>query len=376
MPEMAFVHDWLITYGGSEGVVSALSELWPQVPIYTMICDRNGPCKDIIENHHVIPSFIQKLPFAKEHHQMYLPVMLFAVEQFDFSNYDIIVSSSHAVAKGILSGADQLHISYVHSPIRYAWDLQHQYLKESGMAKGLKGGVVRLLLHYMRMWDLRTINSVDIFIANSNFIARRIRKLYNRRSRVIYPPVDLNSFSFHEKKEDFYLTVSRVVPYKRIDLIINVFNKMPSKKLFVIGGGPELDRLRENAGPNIEFLGYQSKNVIIDYMQHAKAFLFAAVEDFGIVSVEAQACGTPVVAYGKGGSLETVIDGETGLFFSQQTIESLQSTLCRFEDMETFFSRQKIRKNAERFSKQRFQEEIKTLIEKEWDKFHRKRFVI
>lgn len=230
--------------------------------------------------------------------------MPLAIEQLDVSEHEILLSSSHAVAKGILSGPDQLHISYVHSPIRYAWDLQHQYLRESNLNKGLKGLIAKYLLHKIRMWDYRTANGVDYFVANSNFIARRIKKVYARHADVIYPPVNVERFPLKSTKDDFYFTASRLVPYKRIDLIVEAFSQMPNKRLVVIGDGPEMSKIKAKASSNIEVLGYQKDDVMLECMQNAKAFVFAAEEDFGITPVEAQACGTPVIAFGKGGDLK------------------------------------------------------------------------
>ncbi len=233
--------------------------------------------------------------------------MPLAIEQLDVSKHDIILSSSHAVAKGIITGPDQLHISYIHSPIRYAWDLQHQYIKEAGLDKGMKGMVARWLLHKIRLWDCRTSNGVDHFIANSEFISRRIRKVYGRESKVIYPPVDVNRFKLCENKDDYYFTASRMVPYKRMDLIVEAFSQMPDKKLVVIGDGSEMSKIKAKASSNIELLGYQPNSVMQEYMQKAKGFVFAAEEDFGITPVEAQACGTPVIAFGKGGALKQFV---------------------------------------------------------------------
>ncbi|MEA0135070.1 glycosyltransferase, partial [Escherichia coli] len=251
-------------------------------------------------------TFIQKLPKAKSNYQRYLPFMPLAIEQLDVSKHEIILSSSHAVAKGVLTGPDQLHISYVHSPIRYAWDLQHQYLREVGLDKGIKSYIARMLLHKIRLWDCRTANGVDHFIANSQFIARRIKKVYGRDADVIYPPVDVNRFELNFNKEDYFFTASRLVPYKRIDLIVEAFSEMPNRKLVVIGDGPEMQKIKSKAKTNIEILGYQPDSVMQEYMRNAKAFVFAAEEDFGIIPVEAQACGTPVIAFGKGGALETI----------------------------------------------------------------------
>ncbi|HBR3283618.1 TPA: glycosyltransferase, partial [Klebsiella pneumoniae] len=282
--------------------------------------------KKKFKNKKITTTFIQKLPKAKKKYQQYLPLMPLAIEQLDLSSHDIILSSSHAVAKGVLTGPDQLHISYVHSPIRYAWDLQHQYLRESGLNRGIKGLFAKWILHKIRLWDTRTANGVDFFIANSKFISRRIKKVYGREADVIYPPVDVERFKLKREKQDFYLTASRLVPYKRIDLIVEAFSKMPEKRLVVIGDGPEMSKIRKIAGANIEILGFQPNDVMEEYMMDAKAFVFAAEEDFGITPVEAQACGTPVIAFGKGGVLETIKnlgqEEPTGLFFYEQNIDS------------------------------------------------------
>ena len=288
--------------------------------------------------------------------------MPLAIEQLDVSAYDIVISSSHCVAKGILTGPDQIHISYIHSPIRYAWDLQHQYLRESGLDHGLKGWLAKIILHYMRIWDTRTANGVDYFIANSKFIAKRIKKVYGREAEVIYPPVDIDKFELCEDKQDYYLTASRMVPYKKMKLIVEAFNEMPDKKLVVvvIGTGPEYEKTKAIAKDNIEMMGYQPDEVLKEKMQHAKAFVFAAEEDFGITPVEAQACGTPVIAYGRGGAFETVIDGRTGILFSKQMIESIQAAVSRFE-INSELNSSSCRANAERFSIDRFTYNMKNL---------------
>ena len=357
-----FVHEYLIDYGGAEQVLKGLLEIWPNSPIYTLIYDKNGNCKDIIKSTEVIGSFLNKMPFAKRKHRAYLPLMPLAIEQFDFSGYDLIISASHAIAKGIITGPNQLHISYIHTPIRYAWDMQSQYLSHTRLERGLKGILTRSLLHYLRIWDMRTVAGVDHYIANSRFIARRIMKLYKRGATVINPPVEIDRFSVSNQKEDFYLTVSRLVPYKKVDLIVRAFSQMPKRKLIVIGDGPELIALKNMASTNVTFMGFQSDRVIEDTMQRAKAFIYAAEEDFGIVPVEAQACGTPVIAYGKGGILETVIPGETGFFFPEQSVGALVTAINSFENAIPL-DPEKIRRNAERFSKDRFKQKMKDFVE-------------
>jgi glycosyltransferase involved in cell wall biosynthesis len=289
--------------------------------------------------------------------------MPLAVEQLDVSAYDIVISNSHAVAKGVITRSDQLHLCYCHSPVRYAWDLYHQYLGEAGLRRGLRGAVAKLMLHYLRLWDLGTVNRIDHFMANSHYIARRIHKVYRRSATVVYPPVDTDGFTLQTKKEDFYLTASRMVPYKRIDLIVRAFAQMPDKQLIVIGDGPEVDKVRAAAGPNVTLLGFQTFAVLKDHLQRARAFVFAAEEDFGIIPVEAQACGTPVIAYGRGGSQETIIDKKTGLFFGEQTESSIIAAVKCFEQLESSFSPDIIRRQAEKFSIQAFRTAFLQVVE-------------
>lgn len=299
--------------------------------------------------------------------------MPLAIEQLDVSKHDVIISSCHAVAKGVLTGPDQLHISYIHSPIRYAWDLQHQYLREAGLDKGFKGLLAKYILHKMRMWDVRTANGVDHFIANSHFIARRIKKVYGRDADVIYPPVDVERFKLNENKEEYYLTASRLVPYKRIDLIVDAFKAMPDKKLIVIGDGPEMKKIRDKASANTEILGFQSNEIMENCMRNAKAFVFAAEEDFGITPVEAQACGTPVIAYGKGGVLETIRGMSnttpTGVFFDKQHVDSIIDAVNKFESNFDLFAPIECRNNAMRFSEERFKNEIHSYVNDKWNDF-------
>ncbi len=367
--KVAFVHDWLVEKGGAENLLAAMMESFPDAPIYTLLHDPDGPTAPVVEGHLVRTSFLQKLPGAYRHYRSFLPLMPFAIEQFDLSEFDLIISNSYAVAKGVLTGPDQLHINMNCSPIRYAWDLQHQYLKESKKDKGLQSWLARWILHEIRKWDYRTANGVDHFIAISNFIARRIWKVYRRESVVIYPPVSVDDFPLQEKKGDFYLTASRMVPYKKIDLIVEAFTEMPDKQLIVIGTGPDFEKIKQKAGPNIQLLGYQSFDVLKEKMQKAKAFIFAAEEDFGIVPVEAQACGTPVIAYGKGGALETVIKDQTGIFFNEQTIDSLKDAIERFEKREELWNLQSIRQHAECFSEARFQKEFQEFVRQAWQDF-------
>ncbi|HBS5021641.1 TPA: glycosyltransferase family 4 protein [Klebsiella pneumoniae] len=372
-PNVGIVADWLVTYAGAERVIKEFLDIFPESELYSIVDFLQPEARNELHGKHAVTSFIQNLPKSKNNYQKYLPLMPLAIEQLDVSSHDIILSSSHAVAKGILTGPDQLHISYVHSPIRYAWDLQHQYLREAGFNKGIKASIVKYLLHKIRLWDYRTANGVDHFIANSQFISRRIKKVYNRESTVIYPPVDVERFTLNDKKEDYYFTASRMVPYKRINLIVEAFSKMPEKKLIVIGDGSEIGKVKSKASKNVEILGYQPNHIMLEHMQNAKAFVFAAEEDFGITPVEAQACGTPVIAFGKGGSLETIrplgVDNPTGLFFSEQTIESIISQVNAFERNVEIFEPENCRLNSLRFSSLRFKNEMDNFINDKWLKF-------
>ena len=364
------MHEWYTTLAGSEKVMEQLADIYSQADLFAVYADPDFVQKtDFLRNRNLTTTFIQDLPRASKSFRNYLPLMPLAVEQLDLSAYDVVISSNHAVAKGILTGPDQLHISNVHSPIRYAWDLQHQYLRESGLNQGLKGWLAKWLLHKMRIWDNRTANGVDHFVANSRFIARRIKKVYGRDADVIYPPVNIADFSLVEKKEEFYVTASRMVPYKKMDLIVEAFSQMPEKRLVVIGDGPDMEKIKAKAGKNVEMMGYQPFPVLKDMMQRAQAFVFAAEEDFGITPVEAQACGTPVIAYGKGGVLETVIeDGllPTGVFFREQTIPALCDAVVRFEKNKDNFVPENCRANAEKFSTARFNIEFSQYVEKKW----------
>jgi len=369
----ALVHDWLSVYAGAEKCVESFTNIWDDFEVYSLIDFLSDEDREIIlKGKEVNTSSVQKLPFAKKKYRNYLPFFPRAIEEFDLSEYDVILSSSHAVAKGVLTHSNQLHISYIHTPIRYAWDLYHQYLRESGLDKGLKGKLAKYFLHKIRIWDMSTINRVDYYIANSHYIARRIKKVYGKESTVIYPPVDVERFQLVEEKEAFYMTASRMVPYKKIDLIVEAFSKT-DKKLVVIGMGPDMQKIKAKAGKNIEFLGFAPDDILLDYMQRAKAFVFAAEEDFGIVPVEAQACGTPVICLGKGGTKETVIDNVTGVHFEEQTIESLLNAIQKFENNCENFNAEEIRKHALKFSKERFEKEIKEFVEEKYEIFKKEK---
>ncbi len=373
----AIVHEWFVTYVGSEKVVEQLLALYPEADIFTLVDFLPASEREFLKGRKIHTSFIQKLPLAKKYYRQYLPWMPLAIEQFDLSEYELIISSSHAVAKGVLTAPDQLHISYVHSPMRYAWDMQHQYLRETGLDKGIFSWYTRRLLHRMRLWDYRTANGVDWFVANSRFIARRIWKVYRREAKVIHPPVQIENFPLQESKSDYYLAASRMVPYKKMDLIVEAFNRMPKKRLVVIGEGPGLRKVKANAKSNIEVLGYQPTGILSQYMQGARAFLFAAREDFGIMPLEAQACGTPVIAFGEGGALETIrgLDDAqpTGVFFKEQTPEAIINAVDLFEANDHKITPAVCRKNSEGFSPQRFRSEFAQFVEEAWTRFNLER---
>jgi len=368
--KIAIVHEWFVTYAGAERVVEQILNLFPHADLFGVVDFLDAAQRGFIQNKPVQTTFIPKLPFARSKFRQYLPLMPLAIEQLDLSAYDLIISSSHAVAKGVLTAPHQLHISYVHSPIRYAWDLQHQYLKESNLERGIKSWIARWILHQIRIWDTRTANGVDLFVANSEFIARRIHKVYRRSATVIYPPVDLQNYTLYEQKQEFYLTASRLVPYKRIDLIVEAFSQMGDRSLVVIGEGDQMAKIRAKASSNIKFLGHLEPESLREYMQKARAFVFAAEEDFGITPVEAQACGTPVIAYGRGGVCESVrgldCDRPTGVFFGEQTVASICAAVLEFEQNSDRILPKICHENAMRFSTERFQSEFLEFVEQAW----------
>ena len=362
--KVAIIHDWLVDMGGAEKVLKSIINIYPDADVFALVCGMTTQqLSSLGINKPVTTSFIQRLPKGVKKYRSYLPLMPLAIQQLDLSEYDLIISSSYCVAKGVLTGPDQLHISYCHSPVRYAWDLQGQYLKESGMDKGLKSALARYFLNKIRDFDVRSSFAVDHFIANSSFIQRRIEKFYRRDAEVIFPPVDTNSFTLCAEKEDYYITCSRLVPYKKVDLIVNAFKTMPSKKLIVVGEGPDYDKINDNLPENVTLLGFVEYAELIEKIQKAKAFVYAAEEDFGIVPVEAQACGTPVIGYGKGGLVDTVIDGTTGIHFYSQNVEAIVNAVGAFEAQETLASAADISSHAKQFGTERFEQELKSYIE-------------
>lgn len=360
-PRVEYVHEWLTDWGGSEDVTRAMLQAVPGRALHATVDFLAPAHRERFGDLPIRTTFLQKAPFARTRFWNYLPLTPLAVETHDLRGAEVIVSSSHAFAKGVLTTAEQLHVSYVHSPMRYAWDLHHEYLADYRLDRGAKGLLARYLFHRLRQWDRQTAHNVDLFLANSRHVQRRIWRAYRRPARVLYPPVATHRFAFEERKGDYYVTVSRLVSYKRIDLLLQAFRDMPQRKLVVIGHGPEAARLQAMCPPNVEMLGFQPHEEVQRRMAGARAFLFAAHEDFGISPVEAQACGTPVIAYGTGGSAETVRDlrthgRPTGLLFDAQTPASLRAAVEAFDG--AAIDPHDCRAWAETFGEQRFASEF------------------
>lgn len=353
--KIAIVHDWLTNMGGAEQVVINFKEVYKEAPIYTTFYNPNK-LDDKLKNIEVKTSHLQKKKMV-ENHKKYFPLMPMAFEKFDLNEYDVVLSSSSSCAKGVLTKPGSVHICYCHTPMRYAWEKRDEYTL--GMGK-LKKKLVEILCHYMRIWDVASSNRIDYFIANSTEVQKRIKKHYKRDSVVINPPVRCNMFNISETDGDYYLVLSRLVGYKRFDLAVQACSEL-GKKLVVIGEGPEREKLEKLANENVTFLGRQPDEVVKKYMSECKALLFPGEEDFGIVPVEAQSCGRPVIAYGKGGVLDSVIDGKTGIFFKEQTVESLKEAINKFETMK--FDKEEIRKHALEFDESVFQEKIRKFVE-------------
>ncbi|SMP89244.1 Glycosyltransferase involved in cell wall bisynthesis [Epsilonproteobacteria bacterium SCGC AD-308-O04] len=356
--KIAIVHDWLVTDAGAEKVLRAMIDIYPHADIFSLVDFLNDEDRKVVLNgKYARTSFIQKLPFAKKHFRNYLPLFPKAIESFDLKNYDLIISSSWAVAKGVKRHKGQVHISYCYTPIRYAWDLYDEYTSQ---LKQPKKFVVQMTLKYIRNWDIKTLERVDYFIADSKFVQDRIKKTYNRDSLVIYPPVDVENYTLCEEKEEFYLSASRLVPYKKTKLIVEAFNKMPHRKLVVIGDGEDFENIKAIAKNNTTLLGYQEKKILIDYMQRAKAFVYAAVEDFGIIPIEALACGTPVIALNNGATAETIAHKINGIHFKNQNAEDIIYTINEFESLK--FNLKEISEKAQTYSIHRFKKEIEDFV--------------
>ena len=362
---VAIVHDWLVTPGGAELVLAELLAVFNDADVFTLIDQRPPDSRNSLGKTRVFTSWMQRIPNITKKYRSYLPVMPLALKSLDVSKYDIVISNSHAVAKGIRTHSHQVHLCYCLSPMRYAWDLRGQYLHEAGLDSGVKGAAAVAMLEGMRRWDLANTDGVKAFSTLSNYIAARIKRAYGRASVVIYPPVDTEFFApapeVRGEESAFYVTASRFVPYKRVDMIASAFRAVADRRLVVIGDGPDAAKVRSAAGHNVELVGRLSREEVRSYLRRAKAFVFAAEEDFGIAPVEAQACGTPVIAFGRGGVTETVVDGTTGVFYSEQTAEALADAVRRFEGMS--ISASACRENSLRFSSAKFRSGIRKFVD-------------
>jgi glycosyltransferase involved in cell wall biosynthesis len=371
------VHDWLYTYAGSERVLKSILKCFPAERIFALVDFLAGPDRHFLRGIPVTTSFLHSMPFSRTHRRLYLPLMPLAVESLDVSAADLVISSSAAIAKGVLTHGEQLHLCYCHSPARYAWDLTRDYLDAAGVWGTLKNALAQAVFHRFRLWDVASAPRVDHFIANSRYTARRLQRFYGRESTVIYPPVDVAHFPLKEDKEDFFVSVSRLVPYKKMDMIAAAC-AMAGKKLLVVGEGPELRKVKDAARGRVEVLGYQPDHVVVDLVRRAQAFIFAAREEFGIAGVEAQAAGTPVIAFGAGGCLETIQGifpgdrpqaGTTGIFFREQTPASIIKALEWFEHCWGEIEPQACRDNAARFDRPRFEKEFTEFAHRTWEQF-------
>ncbi|KEQ15491.1 glycosyl transferase family 1 [Endozoicomonas montiporae] len=370
--KVAIVHDWLVTYGGAERVLEQILNIFPEADLFSLIDFIDDDKRDFIRNKKVKTTFIQSFPLAKSNYRSYLPFFPIAIKQFDLQKYDIVISSSHCVAKSVSTAPHQLHICYCYTPARYAWDLQKQYLSGTGFSS-IKIFILRHYLSRFRMWDRANSKNVDYFIACSDYISNRIEKSYFRSSYTIYPNVSVDDFELSEIKKDYFVTCSRIVPYKKVDLIVEAFSRMPDKQLIVIGDGPDYKKLQSLQSSNITLIGHQPFAVLKDLIKKASAFVFAAEEDFGIAPVEAMACGTPVIAYGEGGLLETVIHKKTGIFFYEQSAKSIEKAVLDF-DRTVLLSPKEIREHALKFSSERFRQEFLQFAFQCWDKHYSDNF--
>ena len=374
--KVAIVHEWLTTLGGSELVLREMIRLFPDARVFTLIDKMAADDRAFVGVGKVTASFLDAIPGVGTRYRSLLPLYPAAIRSLDVTGFDVVISSSHSVAKNVRTRDSQLHITYCHSPMRYAWDLRDQYLREAGLSTGIRGLMARTLLDSLRRWDRARAADVDVFVTNSRYVGDRIRRAYDRSSTVIYPPVDVDFFTPGPRDDtlgEYYATVSRFVPYKRVDVIARAFAHLPDRKLVIVGDGPDADKVRAAAGDNVVLLGRASRERVRTVLRGARAFLFAAEEDFGIAPVEAQACGAPVIAFGRGGAQETVIatddPSRTGIFFPEQTPESIAGAVREFERASPV-SRDACRANAERFSEARFRQEFGALVAREWARFH------
>ncbi|PSH70950.1 glycosyl transferase [Phyllobacterium brassicacearum] len=361
--KVAIVHYWLLSMRGGEKVLEALSELYPDADIFTLVYNPDA-ISGRLKNHKITTSFLQKIPGSKKYYQMLLPIMPLALESMNLTEYDLVISSESGPAKGIIPKPDAVHVCYCHSPMRYIWDHYFFYHSSAGFVKKL---FMPFIASWLRQWDVSTSARVDCFVANSRHIANRVQKYYRRDAVVIHPPVSVDDFAISDTTEDFYLCAGQLVGYKRVDLAVDAFTAM-NKNLVVIGTGEEMEKLKSRAGPTIRFLDHQPFASLKSHMARCKALIFPGEEDFGIVPVEVMASGRPVIAFGRGGAVDTVIDGLSGVLFFEQTVDSLTESVKRFEAMADSFSPAAIRAHSLRFSKDNFKKKIAALVRKEFER--------
>lgn len=362
--KVAIVHDWFTVDGGAEKVCREIINMYPSADIFSLIDFLSDTDRaTILNGKKSNTSIIQKFPFAKKYYRYYLPWFPYAIEQIDLTHYDLIISSSYAVAKGVLTHSNQIHVCYCHSPMRYLWDLYFSYIPKTKWSNFPLAYFMRHYISKLRQWDVISSNRVDTFVANSENIAKRIKKVYRRDSIVVYPPLFTDKFKLVTQKEDYYVSASRLVPYKKVELAIQAFKKLPNKRLKVIGDGPELVKLKQLAkgSKNIEILGYLEQADFSRVLGNAKAFINSSYEDFGIAPVEAQACGTPVIAYAKGGVLETTLENKTAIYFYEQTPEAIIKAIDQFEQT-NLWAPEAIHKYATSFNNERFAREFTKVI--------------
>ena len=374
---VALVHYWYVRRRGGERVLEVLANMYPQADIFTLVYDADA-LPDSIKSHKIAGSFLQKLPKVKHYYRALLPFYPLALEQLRLDDYDLVISQESGPAKGVITRAGTCHICYCHTPMRYLWDMYHDYLSTAPLG-ALGRGCYSLACHYVRQWDYATAARVDHFVASSRNGARRISKYYGRGSDVIYPPVDIDSFSVSDTHDDFYLVVSPLVPYKRVDLAVQACNAL-GRRLIVIGDGPQKSALQKIAGPTVTFLGFQTDEVVREHYRRCRAFLFPGEEDIGLTPIEAQASGRPVIAYGGGGALETVngfypeqpvlTESRTGVFFEEQSVESLAEAIRAFEAVEDRFSPGAIRNHALQFDEEHFKERFAGFVDCKWKEFN------
>jgi len=365
--KVVIVHDFLIEYGGAEKVLADLLKLYPKADLFTLYYDQKK-LGQFFDKHNPKVTYLQKYPKLLKGAAL-RPFCPSAIESFSFENYDLVISNCNSFAKGIITPPDIPHICYNHSPTRYLWDYYHKYLKEHHLL-GFKGFVIKPIFSYLRLWDFNAAKRVDYYIANSINVKKRIEKFYHRDSKVVYPGTDLKKFK-NNQKGDYFLLISRLSKYKKVDLAIKAFNKL-NQKLIIIGAGPERKNLEKMANNNIKFLGFKDNKIVQSYFSRARAFIFPQEEDFGLTPIEAMASGVPVIAFKKGGALETIKEGLTGIFFAKQTSKSLTKAIEQFIEIEKGFQSKKIQEHAKQFSIESFQQEFKQAVNTCLDDFKNK----